>query len=840
MSKKQGLFLLKQKITLSYFILVLVALIAGSFLYKGIHNLLSVERLGSTPNQKLYVTNELLTLIYDAESDARSYYLFRNKKDFDNYIIKLNEIKNYINLCFTLCNDNYQQLKSLQSIRELSAKQHDVIQKLMAIDHKNQQDLNYQRALDEIYIQAYEIMPPTQLIIKNTIIRHDSIYQPKLKSNFFGRFKNLFSNSNTNPDKDNNIQEEKVITFDTVLQSRPLPDSVVKIMKSSLDKLKMRDNYLESEVISTETQLLHSDRIILNKIREIVSSLENEELKITTGSISQSKEIIKETAKYIIWLAAISFVLIIIFLILIYRDITKNRHYNQMLETAKKNSDELVHVKEQFVAMMSHEIRTPLSSIIGFSEQLDKSELTEKQKQYLGSIRMSSDFLLSIVNDTLYLLKINAGKIRLDNVRFNPADIIRDVYKNFLLSARNKHIELIFECDPVLEQDVYGDPLRFRQVLINLAGNAIKFTDQGTVKIKAISLGQEQDKLKIRISFSDTGIGIPKEKQSLIFEEFVQSDGSVTRKYGGSGLGLAIANKIVQMSGGNITVDSTPGVGSEFIVSLDFLIAAKPNELSNLKNILKHKKILVVDDDETLLLLISSMLSDLEITSDTAINGKEALNKLTSNRYDLIFTDLNMPEMNGLELMKKIKIIDPIVPIVCITANSTINDKNQNSNTINYLYKPFKEVDFINKITSVLSPQYEKLIYPDTTNGNISPHPEELEKKPYILDEIIEFVGNEPEEIKKIVKSFVANSLITINEIQELLPSGNFEVIAGKAHKLIPLFKQFHLFQVVTNLELLERYRELNLTDNNLADITKTVIYDSQKIVRIMEYDLLS
>ncbi len=825
--------------------LVLVAIIAGSLIYKGLENILLVEKLGSYPNQKLYVTNDILTLIYEAESDARSYYLFRKKQDLDNYVFKLNEMNKYINLSFILCADNMQQLKALQNIRELSSRQQGIIHKLMAIDHKNQLDLIYQRALDEVYMQAYDIMPANQLIVKNTIIRHDSIAQPREKSNFFGRIKSIFSGSNNNQDKSNNIHDEQIVTYDTVVQSKPIPDSLVKIMKSTLDKLKMRDNNLKAEVISTETELLHSDRVILNKIREIVSSLQSEELKISADNINKSKDIISKTTTNIIWLSAISFLLIIVFLILIYGDITRNKHYNHMLESAKRNSDELVRVKEQFLAMMSHEIRTPLSSIIGFSEQLDRTDLSEKQKQYLGRIRRSSDFLLNLVNDTLDLLRINAGKIQLETIRFNLADIIRDVFNNFILTAREKSIEFTLDYDKETDNDVYGDPLRLRQVLINLTGNAIKFTDKGSVRIIAKSNGMDGEKLKTTISFIDTGIGISEEKLSLIFEEFVQAEGSVTRRYGGSGLGLSIASKIVNLYGGKIEVKSIQGKGSTFSVHIDFKIDPSPDvkyedkELNNIKQSIRNKKILVVDDDETLLLLISSILNNLEISSETALSGHEALNKISGNNYDLIFTDLNMPEMNGFELISKIKTINPDLPVVCITANSVIDNNVLNTEYVSYLHKPFKEIDLIKKIAGELFPDKKTIL--DKNKFNSTSHPTDKEiNKPYMLDEIIDFVGNEPATVKKIVQSFVSNTLITINEMQEILPSGNFELLSGKAHKLLPMFKQFRISGITAKLEQLEQYKKLALKEKELTEITETVIKDSLGIIKLIEYEVIN
>jgi CheY-like chemotaxis protein len=285
-------------------------------------------------------------------------------------------------------------------------------------------------------------------------------------------------------------------------------------------------------------------------------------------------------------------------------------------------------------------------------------------------------------------------------------------------------------------------------------------------------------------------------------------------------------------------------VGSIFTVALDFSIAAKPieNEMHAENNeeitLLKDKQILVVDDDETLLLLISAMLSSLSIKVDTAANGKEALVKLGKTKYDLVFTDVNMPEMNGFELMKKIKLIDLHVPVVAITANSTLDRNYQQDGFANYLAKPFKENEIIQKLVDVLSFNSITPTIIHTLDQEKIPVQVPREK-PYSVEGIIGFVGNEPEAIRRIIASFVNNSLITVNEINILLPTGDFEAISQKAHKLIPGFKQLRLDTIVSNLEKLERYRELNIPGNKLFDITQETITTSEKLIHIIEKDWL-
>ena len=835
---------LTQKITLSYLFLGITAIVAIIIIYDGINNIIHIDESTYSPNKKLYLTNKILTKIYDAEGDARSYYLYRNKADLDLYIKKATEIQKGIDTISILSATNKIQQNTISNIKQILNQQQKNIEQLIKIDNKDQKEELYKRAMEEVYIKAYDFMPQPKVVKQNTTTKRDSVFKKSEKDNFFKKVKNLFSTKDEKPQQAiSQVTVEQNVTYDTILQTKASPDSLIKMVQHSLDKLKQRDNYLKAKIVSNETQLIQSNRILLNNLREMVSSLENEEIFNSTASLNKSRDILNKTYTSVKGLGIVTLFLFTLFIIIISRAIQKNKKYNIALLDAQKKSIDLVHLKEQFLTNMSHEIRTPLSSIIGFSEQLNRTTLSHQQGIYLKTIQQSSDHLLSLVNDILDLSKINAGKFHLENIQFNILELINEIHQNFQFAAQNKGIEISYSVDEMLKSDVIGDPMRLRQVLINLVGNAIKFTEHGSVKIVGSSEIKQSGYLLVTLSIIDTGVGITQEQQGLIFDEFSQADPSVTRKFGGTGLGLSIASKIVKLFQGEINVSSKPGKGSTFTFRISFEKAQKavlsPDQpvTLNIIELLRDKKILIIDDDETILLLINIIFSNAGLKCESTTKSTEALEKIKNEHYDLIFTDLHMPEMSGFELIKNIKIqyknrTTPL--IVALTAHSNIIDEYKKAGFTSYLSKPFKEVDFLNKIIEVLGLSQTIDIKPTTV---------EKEKKEllnsnlltYSIDGILEFTDKDSKSFQKIMNSFVANSLITIEEIKQLNTETQKDEIANRAHKLIPLFKQLKMIELAGILTKLERYKELGITDDEFQKTKILAIEISEKMVYLIE-----
>jgi signal transduction histidine kinase/CheY-like chemotaxis protein/HPt (histidine-containing phosphotransfer) domain-containing protein len=412
---------------------------------------------------------------------------------------------------------------------------------------------------------------------------------------------------------------------------------------------------------------------------------------------------------YGVVVAAVALLLASIF---IFRSYRKQRRQSEELAIAKEKAERSERFKQQFLANMSHEIRTPMNAVIGMTELLIDKQPRKDQEQYLDGIRKSSNTLLHIINDILDLSKIEAGKVELEQIPFSPADIAAQVQQLLQLKADEKGIAMIVSKDAALPAVVIGDPTRLEQVLLNLAGNAIKFTSQGSVMIGLKNEAVDNEYATIRFEVTDTGIGIPKDKIDAIFESFTQANISDTRRHGGTGLGLSISKHLIEMHSGKLELTSEEGAGSCFSFSIRYAVSSEEalqqlnaSEHVDAASVLSGLRILLADDNEyNRIVAVDTLKNKADLVIDSATNGREAIALLLKNDYDLILMDVQMPEMDGYEATRYIREnftgSKAAIPIIALTASVLRSDldKCRQAGMNDYVSKPFKLSDLVRSI----------------------------------------------------------------------------------------------------------------------------------------------
>lgn len=388
-------------------------------------------------------------------------------------------------------------------------------------------------------------------------------------------------------------------------------------------------------------------------------------------------------------------------------DITAKKNAEQQLIDAKEEALQLNTAKDMFISVMSHEIRTPLNAVIGISNLLIEDNPSHSQQENLKILKFSADNLMTLINDVLDFTKVETGNVELEKTNLNIRELVDSVVNSLQYKAEAKHIYIRTDIDEQLPLDILGDKTRICQILLNLVGNSVKFTEKGGVTIDLKLIEQTAGQVRIRFEVSDTGIGIPPDKLNTVFESFKQAQTDTTRLYGGTGLGLAITKRLIELHDSRINVESVYGHSSKFWFTITFDKGRNilNNSTVEVKIALKLN-ILVVDDNHINRLLIDKVMKKWGITADFAENGLIAINKIeTNHNYDIVLMDIHMPQMGGVEATKILRAMeDPYyrqLPIIALTA-SVLNDQMDmigESGMNDYILKPFDQKVLYDKIS---------------------------------------------------------------------------------------------------------------------------------------------
>jgi signal transduction histidine kinase/CheY-like chemotaxis protein len=692
-----------------FVILAIFGITAGLFVnFSKIPLLKSVNKIVKVQNDFTKLDTCIFKL-YNAENSCRMYVVSGERNYYDQFVKEIGEI--------SLTMDSIEQEN--QNEKALSSDIFDNLIKQKKV--RTTQFIELKRLSDSLINFSIEVNkdvekahPKNKLfttrqfksIVKIDTIKAGVVAQPKKK--FFERIRAAIT------DKGVKGSEDSKSTIVKTQTSADTSSSAIEFNQQQLNEI----NKYYLQLYATNKKLKGKEKELLDVNHKLVTTIVNGLKKYKSNekdyysSVQQlltvsTFDTVDNLDRFTWFLLALALGLLIFVFYTIY-NFYKNE---KALILYSNRADFYALSKSRFLANMSHEIRTPLNSIVGFSEQLSQNSLKDQQNEQVSAIRNSSIMLLDVVNDILDFSKYETGKVVLEHVPFSPYSAIIDVFDSMKIQANKKKLE--FNINIAFDKNliVIGDPLRLKQVVMNLLSNAIKFTSVGSVSLHASLIKNIDKQATIKVDVSDTGLGINEIDQKIIFDEFAQVYYSSTKeKQQGTGLGLAICKKIVELQGGKIEVKSHQNKGSIFSFELPFEITDKAlNEENNLSNnietkCLENKRILLADDNVLNILLASTILKKYKVIFDTAQNGVEAFELFLENNYDIILTDIQMPEMGGIELTKKIRDFSDIgkggTPILGITANVMQEDREKYlaSGMNELVLKPFLEQELLEKM----------------------------------------------------------------------------------------------------------------------------------------------
>jgi len=506
----------------------------------------------------------------------------------------------------------------------------------------------------------------------------------------------------------------------------------------------------------------------------------------------------------------------------IHLDITEQKRLEEQLKDAKADADRSTKSKDIFLTNMSHEIRTPLNAIMGLGKLLGKSILNTQQKQYLTGIASASENLLGIINDLLDFSKIEAGKITIENISFNLGAACDQVISILTHKAEEKGLVLTSELDERISPILIGDPYRINQVFMNMLSNAIKFTEKGSIYLKAFLLEEAEGWQKILVIIEDTGVGIKEEYLGSIFDKFTQEDETVVRKFGGTGLGMSITKQIIELMGGSITVNSKKNVGTTISLIFNFKIGTsrvieKKKTIKNETSTISGKKILLVEDNNLNRLLAYTILTEYGAIVAEAENGLEAIEMMKNDTFDLVLMDIQMPVMDGIKATKIIrKEINNTIPILALTANAIKGKENQflEAGMDDFIYKPYNEINLVNPISKWLNKNTDA---PDPTLSP-TPAPMVIEHIPQLAEAVappppvntslfdlskLEKIGSE-DFVIRMLKLFVNEVPPSVINVKKAYKIGDFETIKYLIHRMRPSIQNLGISQLKDEIVQIE------------------------------------
>ena len=824
------------KIVIGY--ILLVGLLIGAFTYtmQQMNLLTTPTSLRDQLDHRRHITHRIISQLYDAESIGQT---LRTGKlnEYYHYLKAMKEVNASIDTLETILTDTLQQAR-LDTVRTLLQNKQWNMYAVLEAMRNTPTDQIYQEQLDSLIAQQDSLLS-TPHIRRKVITHHNSYTIHHKKKGFFKRLADVFAPGKEDSTQVSNvIQEEYTDTLDEVYN----PIDTISSMITGIQHKVFQTRQKETEMLNTRISSL---RVIgsglSQRVNQLLENIEHDEQEAARTKLMQEEEIRKEAAETMAKIAIAAFVLVLVFSIVIARDITRNNHYRRELEKAKSYAENLLVAREKLMLTITHDIKAPAGSIIGYIDLLIRLVNDRRQQFYLSNMKSSAQHLLALVTSLLDYHRLEAGKMDLHPVAFNPHELLTDIYNSFLPLAEKKQLQLDFKEKLPETLTLEGDPFRIRQIVENLLSNALKFTAAGGITLQAEYHGNQ-----FVFCVSDTGCGMTASEQERIFKEFTRLSSAQGQE--GFGLGLSITRKLVELLLGRIDIESAPGKGSTFKVSMPLpSISPKPAPGSKEPAITLpkiHLRIAIIDDDRIQMHLTEAMLhnaeeevKDLKVETVCCEQPEELIEQLKNRTFDLVFTDIQMPAMNGFELLHHLRNQNfaqaQSIPVIAITARGDMNENDfLQKGFAGMLQKPFNQSELKKVVKNALPHLTVSDNIPDTSPvqkeaHETSPHTDQ----PYNFSPLTAFSEDDPEAAKEILRTFAQETQKNMEKLQTAISNKDMEALCATAHKMLPTFLMIEAQKAIPMLKWLEQQRGTQTYTPEAEQAAEAVIAETKQVL---------
>ena len=824
------------KIVIGY--ILLVGLLIGAFTYtmQQMNLLTTPTSLRDQLDHRRHITHRIISQLYDAESIGQT---LRTGKlnEYYHYLKAMKEVNASIDTLETILTDTLQQAR-LDTVRTLLQNKQWNMYAVLEAMRNTPTDQIYQEQLDSLIAQQDSLLS-TPHIRRKVITHHNSYTIHHKKKGFFKRLADVFAPGKEDSTQVSNvIQEEYTDTLDEVYS----PIDTISSMITGIQHKVFQTRQKETEMLNTRISSL---RVIgsglSQRVNQLLENIEHDEQEAARTKLMQEEEIRKEAAETMAKIAIAAFVLVLVFSIVIARDITRNNHYRRELEKAKSYAENLLVAREKLMLTITHDIKAPAGSIIGYIDLLIRLVNDRRQQFYLSNMKSSAQHLLALVTSLLDYHRLEAGKMDLHPVAFNPHELLTDIYNSFLPLAEKKQLQLDFKEKLPETLTLEGDPFRIRQIVENLLSNALKFTAAGGITLQAEYHGNQ-----FVFSISDTGCGMTASEQERIFKEFTRLSSAQGQE--GFGLGLSITRKLVELLLGRIDIESAPGKGSTFKVSMPLpSISPKPAPGSKEPAITLpkiHLRIAIIDDDRIQMHLTEAMLHNaaeevkgFKVEAVCCEQPEELIEQLKNRTFDLVFTDIQMPAMNGFELLHHLRNQNfaqaQSIPVIAITARGDMNENDfLQKGFAGMLQKPFNQSELKKVVKNALPHLTVSDNIPDTSpvqkdTHETSPHTDQ----PYNFSPLTAFSEDDPEAAKEILRTFAQETQKNMEKLQTAISNKDMEALCATAHKMLPTFLMIEAQKAIPMLKWLEQQRGTQTYTPEAEQAAETVIAETKQVL---------